>query len=128
VVTDHLGSSDTLLDHTGAAKAKLSFDAFGARRGSDWTTTTAPDWTNIAATTRRGFTFHTQLDAVSLVHMNGRVFDPKLGQFMSVDPIIGDLGDSQSVNPYAYVSNRPLSFTLSLTVGAYMTRWCDGRG
>ena len=110
IVTDHLGSSDTLLDQSGAIKAKLSFDAFGARRGSDWTTTTAPDWTNIAATTRRGFTFHTQLDAVSLVHMNGRVFDPKLGQFMSVDPIIGDMGDSQSVNPYAYVGNRSLSF------------------
>ena len=25
------------------------------------------------------------------------------------DPLLGDLGDSQSINPYAYVGNRPLS-------------------
>lgn len=91
--------------------AKLSFDAFGARRGADWTSATAPDWTNIANSTRRGFTFHEQLDAVGLTHMNGRVYDPALGQFLSVDPLIGNLADSQSVHPYAYVGHRPLSFT-----------------
>jgi hypothetical protein len=43
--------------------------------------------------------------------MNGRVYDPLLGRFLSVDPLIGDPTDSQSVNPYAYVGNRPLSAT-----------------
>ena len=51
------------------------------------------------------------LDNVGLVHMNGRVYDPALGRFLSVDPLLGDLGDSQSINPYAYVGNRPLNAT-----------------
>jgi RHS repeat-associated protein len=32
--------------------------------------------------------------------MNGRVYDPALGRFLSVDPFIQSPGDSQSLNPY----------------------------
>ena len=110
-LSDHLGSSDALLDWAGAFKVRESFDAFGARRGSDWTITTPPDWNGIADTTRRGYTFHEMLDNIGLIHMNGRVYDPTVGRFLSVDPLIPDLADSQSVNPYSYVGNRPLSFT-----------------
>jgi RHS repeat-associated protein len=111
VLPDHLGSSDTLLDEAGAPVATESFGAFGTRRGSDWRATTAPDWLGIANSTRQGFTGHEMLDNVGLVHMNGRVYDPALGRFLSADPLIGDLGDSQAVHPYAYVGNRPLNAT-----------------
>lgn len=110
LLTDHLGSSDALLDGTGAYRTRLSFDAFGRRRGSNWNANTAPDWATIGNTSRDGYGGHEMLDNVGLVHMNGRVQDPALGRFLSVDPLIGDLADSQAVNPYAYVGNRPLSF------------------
>jgi RHS repeat-associated protein len=106
---DHLGSSDTLLDESGNFITRVSFDSFGARRGSDWLPTTPPDWVGIAETTRRGFTSHEMLDNVGLVHMNGRVYDPYVGRFLSVDPLIGSTAESQSVNPYAYLGNRPLN-------------------
>jgi RHS repeat-associated protein len=51
------------------------------------------------------------IDNVGLVHMGGRVYDPSLGRFLSADPVLGDLGDSQAVNAYAYVGNRPLRAT-----------------
>lgn len=111
VLSDHLGSSDALLGENGALLNRLSFDSFGARRGSNWTSSTPPDWGAIADTTRRGFTFHEMLDNINFVHMNGRVYDPGVGKFLSVDPIIGDLTDSQFVNPFAYVGNRPLRST-----------------
>ena len=111
VLPDHLGSSGTLLNEAGASVATESFGAFGTRRGSDWSAATAPDWLGIANTTRQGFTGHEMLDNLAVVHMNGRVYDPALGRFLSADPLIGDLGDSQSVNPYAYVGNRPLNAT-----------------
>lgn len=109
-LSDHLGSSDALLNGSGAFKVRESFDAFGARRGSNWSSSTPPDWAGIADTTRRGFTFHEMLDNIGLIHMNGRVYDPTVGRFMSVDPLIPDLADSQLVNPFSYVGNRPLSF------------------
>ena len=38
--------------------------------------------------TRNGFTGHEHLDTLGLIHMNGRVYDYRLGRFLSVDPII----------------------------------------
>ena len=86
VIPDHLGSSDTLLNESGGTVAKESFGTFGTRRGSNWSAATAPDWAGIANTTRQGFTGHEMLDNVGLVHMNGRVYDPGLGRFLSADP------------------------------------------
>jgi uncharacterized protein RhaS with RHS repeats len=40
--------------------------------------------------------------------MNGRVYDPAAGRFLSVDPIV-HVGLSQSPNGYAYVWNNPLT-------------------
>jgi hypothetical protein len=41
--------------------------------------------------------------------MNGRVYDYRLGRFLSVDPIISNPANSQSINPYSYIGNNPLS-------------------
>lgn len=114
-LSDHLGSSDALVDgtagHVGNLLVQESFAPFGQRRSSNWSSggPSSSDWTAIAKATRHGFTFHEMLDNIGLIHMNGRVYDPNVGRFLSVDPLIGDFGDSQSVNPYAYVGNRPLS-------------------
>ena len=111
LLTDHIGSSDAVLGATGELVARESFAAFGARRGGDWSSGGAPDWAAIANTSRRGYTGHEHLDNLALIHMNGRVYDPTAGRFLSVDPIISDQSDSQTLNPYAYVGNRPLTYT-----------------
>ena len=41
--------------------------------------------------------------------MNGRVYDYNVGRFMSVDPVIQSPENSQSINPYSYIMNNPLS-------------------
>ena len=43
--------------------------------------------------------------------MNGRVYDYNLGRFLSVDPFIQDVGNSQGINPYSYIMNNPLGGT-----------------
>lgn len=43
--------------------------------------------------------------------MNGRVYDPALGRFLSVDPVFAFPTNMQSLNPYSYVLNNPLSLT-----------------
>jgi len=43
------------------------------------------------------------------VHMNGRVYDPYVGRFLSPDPILQTLGFSQALNPFSYVMNNPLT-------------------
>jgi RHS repeat-associated protein len=69
-------------------------------------------WTQLGLqTTHRGFTQHEHLDDSQLIHMNGRLFDYRLGRFLGVDPIIQFPTNSQSFNPYAYLMNNPLSGT-----------------
>jgi len=43
--------------------------------------------------------------------MNGRVYDPGLGRFLSVDPVFQFPTNTQSLNPYTYVLNSPLTMT-----------------
>jgi RHS repeat-associated protein len=110
---DHLGSTDVVTDSSGNVQTRYSFDAWGARRNVTWAAFTggmpASLWQT--AKTTRGYTGHEELDEVGLVHMNGRVYDPQLGRFLSADPFVQDGTDLQAFNHYAYVRNNPLSLT-----------------
>lgn len=60
---------------------------------------------------RHGFTGHEMLDDQALIHMNGRVYDPVIGRFVSADPNVFYPENMQDFNRYSYVHNNPLSFT-----------------
>jgi RHS repeat-associated protein len=113
LLKDHLGSTDVITNQAGASVVKLSFSAFGARRkGSTWSgSPTSADQIAIAGTSRLAFTGHEQLDHLDLVHMNGRVYQPLTGRFISADPFVQAPFNSQSLNRYSYVFNNPLSLT-----------------
>ena len=116
VTADHLGSGNLFINSAGAVQLKANYSAYGYRRASNWSiplSGSSSAYTTIAATTRRGYTgaFHEMLDNVGLIHMNARVYDPVIGRFLSADPIVATVGDSQSSNPYGYVTNRPLTMT-----------------
>jgi RHS repeat-associated protein len=63
----------------------------------------------VKAVTHIGFTGQEMLDNIDLVHMNGRVYDPLTGRFISADPFVQESLNSQSLNRYSYVANNPLS-------------------
>ncbi|TGE76308.1 hypothetical protein C7Y70_19475, partial [Pseudoalteromonas sp. KS88] len=111
---DRLGSARVFTDHNGYAIAQRNFDPFGKPRLASgdlkaYGNSKLDDLED--AKTRRGFTDHEHLDNVELIHMNGRVYDYNLGRFMSVDPVIQSPTNSQSINPYSYIMNNPLSGT-----------------
>ena len=105
---DHLGSTDVVTDATGKVLERSSFAPFGERRQANWRPATG---FLTAQTTTRGFTGHEQLDEVGLIHMNGRVYDPELGRFLSPDPNVQAPLNAQNLNRYSYVLNNPLSYT-----------------
>lgn len=109
---DHLGSSSAVTDAAGALLVNSSFGAYGERRGANWAgAPSSGDWAQIANTTRRGYTEHSMLDNLSLIHMNGRVQDPVVGRFVSADPYIDAGLGTQGWNRYGYLGNRSLSAT-----------------
>lgn len=105
VLKDHMGSTDVVVDASGNVLSRESYDAFGARRNGDWSL--GRFLTDLTRTTQRGYTGHEMLDDLGLIHMNARVYDPRLGRFLSVDPVLQP--SSQALNGYGYASGRFLS-------------------
>lgn len=60
---------------------------------------------------RRGYTGHEMLPEYGLINMNGRLYDPQLGRFLSPDNYVQMPDFSQSFNRYSYCINNPLKFT-----------------
>ncbi len=110
--TDHLGSIAVITREPEVGLPlvveRLSYDAWGVRRNPDGQ---ADPSGSIASEASRGFTGHEHLEAVGLIHMNGRVYDPLLGRFGTPDPMTEDPFSTQGWNRYAYVGNSPLNFT-----------------
>ncbi|VVH58451.1 Rhs-family protein, partial [uncultured Gammaproteobacteria bacterium] len=88
----------------------MAYTAFGQRRKGDWRASD-PLLPIIPALTNRGFTGHEHIDEMGFIHMNGRVYDPQIGRFLSADPHIQDPYNTQSYNRYSYVMNNPLKYT-----------------
>ncbi|WP_017446838.1 RHS repeat-associated core domain-containing protein [Gayadomonas joobiniege] len=66
----------------------------GERRNPDMSSGPASS----AGTTTRGYTGHEMLDDHGLIHMNGRVYDPNIGRFLSADIVVQSPSNSQSYN------------------------------
>ena len=107
---DHIGSVVAKTDEAGAIIESLANEPWGKQlndsfNGAEKTQDYNPESTD------RGFTGHEHLAGVGLIHMNGRVYDPEIGRFVSPDLLIQDPENSQSFNRYTYVWNNPLRYT-----------------
>ena len=104
---DHLGSSSVVADDSGTVQSNYSYDAWGnPRNASNWSALSA--WPDYEAD--EGFTGHEMMSSLELVHMNGRVYDPLIGRFLSPDIFIQAEGNLQNYNRYSYVLNNPLKY------------------
>ncbi len=119
VYVDHLGSVDVITDAVGQIRHSLSFDPWGQRRsGENWSAQSISQILSSLSLsgftqpiTTRGYTGHEMVDALGIIHMNGRIYDPKIGRFLQADPFIQAATNTQSYNRYAYVFNNPLNAT-----------------
>ncbi|WP_338677351.1 RHS repeat-associated core domain-containing protein [Streptomyces sp. SCSIO 30461] len=95
---DHHGTSSLAIDMDTLAVTKRYTTPFGAPRG------TAPKaWPD-----DKGFLGKPADTTTGLTHIGAREYDPAIGQFISVDPILA-LDQHQSLNGYAYANNTPVT-------------------
>jgi RHS repeat-associated protein len=100
---DVLGSVIAVTDEDGDVVERYAYDPWGKQ------TTLVASTSSLGPATTRGFTDHEMLQDLGLIHMNGRIYDPVLGRFLSSDSVIQDVGDSQAFNRYSYVGNNPVN-------------------
>ncbi|SET98195.1 RHS repeat-associated core domain-containing protein [Myxococcus fulvus] len=107
-LNDPQGSPDTVTDASGTVLERIKYEPFGGRRQA---TNLAQTSTTSHTGARRGFTGHEQDDELGLINMRGRIYDPRMMKFLSVDPVIAEPGSAQAYNAYSYVLNNPLRYT-----------------
>ena len=103
----------TLKDHQGNLTAtihgntveRLSYDPWGRRNPDGF------GYDNVTHTFDRGYTLHEHYDPDGLVNMNGRMYDPVMSSFLSVDAFVDDPATAQGFNRYAYCMHNPLRYT-----------------
>ncbi len=95
-VADHHGTSTASIMASNLSVTRRYHDPYGNLRGA------APlSWPD-----KHGFIGGYQ-DTTNLVHIGAREYDPSIGRFTAVDPLL-DLTDPQSWNGYAYANNNPV--------------------
>jgi len=75
-----------------------------------------------------GFTNQEQDDAVGLINMRGRVYDPKTAIFLTPDPIVGRPLNVAGWNKYAYVLSNPLKYIDPSGFDGVESEVSDGNG
>ncbi|MEV4387605.1 polymorphic toxin-type HINT domain-containing protein [Micromonospora sp. NPDC049580] len=101
VAPDHHGTGQAVVDEAGAIVNRRT-TPYGESRG----TPPGPgQWP-----TEKGFVNGNQDSSTGLVNIGAREYDPMLGRFISIDPII-DVNDPQQMHGYAYANNNPISFS-----------------
>ena len=107
--TDYQGSIIAVYYSNGILYKSFAYDPWGRRRNiSNWT-----NYKDIDEETRitRGYCGHEHLDDFGTINMNGRIYDLRLGRFLSPDPYVQAPYNSQNYNRYSYCWNNPLKYT-----------------
>ena len=96
---DNLGSILSVIDENGSKVFSAEYDAWGKQ-------TVSVNTIGLI----RGYGGHEMLNEFNLINMNGRVYDPVLGRFLSPDKYIQEGDNSQNYNSYSYCLNNPLKY------------------
>jgi RHS repeat-associated protein len=102
LVSDHHGTSHLAINRDSTLTfTKRYTTPFGADRGKaqygPW-----PD--------DKGFLGKTRDATTGLTHIDAREYDPTIGQFISVDPLL-EAGKPQTLNGYSYAANNPITYS-----------------
>jgi RHS repeat-associated protein len=114
LVHDRLGSVRLVTNDAGRPIQRFEFDPWGrATSPSKPPVDVGSD--GVLGRWSVGFTGQEHLavgaGVANLVHMGGRIYDSRLGIFLTPDPQLIDPTSSQDLNPYIYALGNPLFYT-----------------
>ena len=103
------GVSWLAIDHQGTAQIAVDADTLAVRQR--WQTPFGgPRGSPGVLPGERGFVGGTVDSSTGLVHLGAREYDPAIGRFISVDPVV-DHTDPQQMQGYGYANNSPVTFS-----------------
>ncbi len=94
--TDHLGTTQAMTDASQTPEPRIVYTAFG-----EVINTSSPPDTRYLYIGKEGYE---SFDAVPIIHLGERWYEPGTGRFLQRDP----LGIDGGINVYAYAENKPM--------------------
>jgi len=95
--SDHLGSSNVVTNVSGQQVQLSEYKPYG----------------ELSLNTANNINYYftgKELDPTGLYYYGARYYDPRVGRFITVDPLKQNILDISELNPYAYCSNNPLRY------------------
>ena len=126
VFSDPIGSGVLTTNSNGTQALRRLFEPFGRLEHETDLSGTWP---------RPRFAGHDEEDAyyATLYDFGARFYDPAVGHFLQVDPLVPDPCHPADLNPYAYVRNDPLNmvdptgeFVVSVSLGLFFAKVVAG--
>ncbi|WP_327129673.1 polymorphic toxin-type HINT domain-containing protein [Streptomyces sp. NBC_01727] len=100
IMSDNQASTQVTVDASTGTAQRRHYLPFGAQNGD----------TSLASGTDRGFLGKTEDDTTGLSILGARMYDAKLGRFLSPDPLNTPY-DPQNLNAYSYSVNNPIAYS-----------------
>ena len=99
---DHLGSTKLVTDIDGKNICRFDYGTYGELLTTEYDKTIR-------------FLYNGQLGVITddngLYYMRSRYYNPEIKRFINQDILIGNIGNSASLNRYSYVEGNPISYT-----------------
>ncbi|MDJ0347569.1 RHS repeat-associated core domain-containing protein [Streptomyces sp. H10-C2] len=100
LISDQHGTATTQIDATTQAVTRRKTTIFGGARG-----TASTGWSG-----DNGFVGGTKDTDTGLTHLGAREYDPTIGRFLSVDPLL-EFDQPQTLGGYAYADSNPATYS-----------------
>lgn len=108
ITPDHHGTGSLQITYQSGTVTRRYTDPFGAQRGTAGPA--SPGAGDVAGWAGDHGFLDKPTDTTGLTAIGARMYDPGLGTFISVDPVM-DLADPQQWNAYAYANNNPTTYS-----------------
>lgn len=111
------GDVTKIIDDSGAVYVEYNYDSWG-----NILSTSGSSFASLGAYNSIRYRSYKYDSEIRMYYLNSRYYNPQIGRFINADGLLGEVGNIQSMNMYAYCANNPVMYT---DITGFSPKWVD---